>query len=95
MNSFPVLTLLTLLPLIGGMIVAGIDSERRGLARGLALFFSGLGLMASLILCRFFQLDSGYQFEEIHSWIPALGVLAEGNRDEQYFCLYGNCSDRF
>ena len=40
MSEFPVITLLTVAPLLGGLIVAGLDRERIRLARGLAMLFS-------------------------------------------------------
>lgn len=73
MNGFPILTVLTLLPLIGGIIVAGIHGKQ--LARSFALGFSFLTLALSLALWRSFDASSGaLQFVERHEWIPSLGV---------------------
>ena len=44
MNAFPLLTLLTLVPILGALVVAGLDSEQRKLARWLSLGFSLGGL---------------------------------------------------
>ena len=40
MTGFPLISLLTLVPFIGAVLVIGIDPERRNLARWLALGFS-------------------------------------------------------
>ena len=50
MSGFPLLTLLTLTPLVGAAIVAGLDSRQRSLARGLGLFFNGLALVLVAVL---------------------------------------------
>jgi NADH-quinone oxidoreductase subunit M len=75
MSNFPWLTILTLVPLIGGMIVIGLDSDQKRLAKTLALASSLLALGIVLVLCVGFQSGSGnLQFEERHSWIPKLAV---------------------
>ena len=75
MNHFPVITLLTLLPLFGGMAVAGAGSGRPKLARNLALGVTLLSLALALMLWKTFDASSGaFQFEERHSWIPTLGI---------------------
>jgi NADH-quinone oxidoreductase subunit M len=45
-SDFPIITAITLLPLIGGLIVVGLGEEQKCLARKLALGFS----LASLAL---------------------------------------------
>ena len=40
MSDFPIITSITLLPLIGGLMVVGFGEEQKGLARKLALGFS-------------------------------------------------------
>ncbi len=75
MTALPLITILTLVPLIGAVVVVGLEGENKRLARRLALGFSFVGLALALILWR--QFDSGLgamQFEERHSWIPVLGV---------------------
>jgi NADH-quinone oxidoreductase subunit M len=75
MNGFPLITLLTLLPLVGGVMVAGVGSDNRRLARGLALIFGFLALGVALVMWRAFDGSSGaFQFEERHAWTPSLGV---------------------
>jgi NADH-quinone oxidoreductase subunit M len=74
-NELPILTILTLLPLVSGIIVAGLGAQRK-LARGLALASSFLSLALVLALWRSFDSASGeLQFAEgPHRWIPILGV---------------------
>lgn len=75
MSSFPWITLLTFLPFVGGIIVIGLDGNRKTLARRLALAFS-LATLAVAILV-WLQFDpglGGLQFVEQHKWIPILGV---------------------
>jgi NADH-quinone oxidoreductase subunit M len=75
MSDFPILTAITLLPLIGGVIVAGFGSEQRRLARNLALGSSSASLTLALVLWKQFNAASGeLQFVERHDWIPTLGV---------------------
>ncbi len=73
MNQLPILTLLTLLPIIGGIIVVG--SQDKQLARRFALGFSFLSLALALGLWKSFDAaNGGLQFVERHEWIPSLGV---------------------
>ncbi|HXG48247.1 MAG TPA: NADH-quinone oxidoreductase subunit M [Methylomirabilota bacterium] len=75
MNGLPLLTLLTLTPLVGAAVVAGLDSRQRSLARALGLFFNALALGgASLLWWRFDAASGALQFVERHVWIPSVGV---------------------
>src|SRR5262245_34546293 len=75
MNSLPLLTLLTLTPLIGAGVIAGLDVRQRALARGLGLFFNLLALGLAVTLWAKFNPASGeLQFVERHDWIPSVGV---------------------
>jgi NADH-quinone oxidoreductase subunit M len=75
MNGPPLLTVLTLLPLIGGLVVVGLGREQKRLARGLALGFGFGALLLALVLWFQFDPSSGdLQFPERHAWIPMLGV---------------------
>lgn len=74
MNQLPLLTLITLLPLIAGIIVAGLGEQKK-LARGLALASSFVSLVLAVVLWKAFDASSGeLQFVEEHAWIPSLGV---------------------
>lgn len=73
MSSFPWLSLLTFLPLAGGLLVL---LTPKATARQVALAVSFIGLALTLILWfRFDAASSAIQFEEgPHAWIPALAV---------------------
>jgi NADH-quinone oxidoreductase subunit M len=75
MTSLPWLTLLTLLPLFGAMVLAGMERERRELARqiGLAISLVVLGVVG-LIVADFRSDQGGFQLVERHAWMPSLGV---------------------
>ncbi|HEU5126201.1 MAG TPA: NADH-quinone oxidoreductase subunit M [Verrucomicrobiae bacterium] len=75
MNGLPFITLLTLLPLIGGVIVIGLGDRNKNLPRNVALGINFLTLILTLILWSSFNSTSGgFQFEERHLWIATLGI---------------------
>jgi len=75
MNGLPLLTILTLVPLLGGFVVVGFGAEQKRLARWLSLGFSFGALALTLALWYQFNSTSGdLQFQERHPWIPTLGV---------------------
>ena len=75
MNAVPLLTILTVLPLLGAVIVIGLDAENKRLARWLSFGFSLAALALTLFLWSQFNRGSGdLQFEEQHAWIPSLAV---------------------
>lgn len=81
MNGLPLITALTALPLIGGIVVSGLATDQKQLARRLALGFSLAALALAMVLwTRFNPAFQGgasgpaFQFEERHAWIPALAV---------------------
>ena len=75
MNAFPFITVLTAVPLIGALGILCVGAGNKKLARGVALAFSFIALALTLILWhRFDPASGGLQFEELHAWIPAIGV---------------------
>jgi NADH-quinone oxidoreductase subunit M len=79
MMAFPLLTVLTLLPLAGALVILAVgevqgDRNDR-LSRGIALGVSLTALLLALGLWHGFQPgDAGMQFQERHAWIPSLNV---------------------
>ncbi|MEK7706885.1 MAG: proton-conducting transporter membrane subunit, partial [Verrucomicrobiota bacterium] len=74
MSELPILTIITLLPLIEGIIVAGLGEQKK-LARGIALISSLVSLGLALALWKSFDASSGeLQFKEQATWIPSLAV---------------------
>jgi NADH-quinone oxidoreductase subunit M len=71
----PLISLLTTVPVVGAIAVLAVGAKSARMVRGLAFAFAFLGLGIVLILWHRFDASSGaLQFEEMHSWIPALGV---------------------
>ena len=68
------ITLLTLLPLVGGLIVLAA-TKLGDVARMLAVVFAAGALaMAALLWHGLDPANPGMQFEQIHAWVPALGI---------------------
>jgi NADH-quinone oxidoreductase subunit M len=75
MNEWPLLTLLTLTPFVGGLLLVWLGDSRTGLARRVALGVSGFAvLLVGLVLARFDASLGTMQLVERHAWIPFLGV---------------------
>ena len=76
--GFPILSLLTWLPLAGGlfiMTVRGNDAVVASNARWAALWTSLIVFAISLVLwVKFDTTNSGFQFQESLSWLPEFGV---------------------
>ena len=75
MNALPLLTILTVVPLIGAFGMVCLGSQNKILARRIALAVGFIALALTLILWHQFNVASReLQFVELHSWIPAIGV---------------------
>ncbi|MGA8939834.1 MAG: NADH-quinone oxidoreductase subunit M [Acidobacteriaceae bacterium] len=75
MNSFPWISILTALPLAGAVVVLLLGRKNKPLVRWTALAFSLVALIVTLLLWHNFNTAAdGFQFQELHSWIPALNV---------------------
>src|SRR4051794_8080899 len=71
----PILSLITWLPLAGGIAILLVPKEQKVAIRALAAVAAGLAFVASLWLWA--QFNSGttdWQFIEKASWIPGLGI---------------------
>jgi len=75
MNGWPVLTLLTLTPVVGGLLLLGLGNEQKRLVKGVAL---GVSLVALVLVggvwAAFDPGMAGLQFVERRAWVPGLGV---------------------
>jgi NADH-quinone oxidoreductase subunit M len=75
MASFPILSALILLPLIGAIIVTLLSNRRREYVKLTAALISvGTGAMSLWMLAKFNTHDGGFQFVSQHSWIDAWGI---------------------
>jgi NADH-quinone oxidoreductase subunit M len=75
MNSIPLLSVLTFIPIAGGIVVTLLGSERAQIARIVGLTTSLLALiLAAGIWMTFDSTHAGMQLVERAAWMPALGV---------------------
>lgn len=73
--SFPWLTVMLLLPIIGAVVVALLPARANANApKQLALGFSGLTLVLAACVAIGYQTDGGMQFTETHQWIKLFGA---------------------
>jgi len=73
--GYPILSLITYLPLVGAILLLFVGRERIGLLRSLAFVFSLLSFLASLLLpLNYDQSTAAVQFVERLTWIPSIGV---------------------
>ena len=67
------MTLLTLIPFFGALLVALLPSQRSARGVGMAFLLAALGFAIGLAL-GYDRSAGGIQFTEIHEWIPSLNV---------------------
>jgi NADH-quinone oxidoreductase subunit M len=73
--SLPILTMLVVLPLLGGVAVLFTSKERPSQARQLALLISLATFAVSLLMwAKFDSSSSDYQMVERHTWLPDFGI---------------------
>ena len=70
MNGLPILTLLTVLPLIGAAIALFSGKH----ARGVALFTALICLAVALVIWSGLPSDGSMGMVELHPWAPSLGI---------------------
>ena len=77
-ETWPLLTIITFLPMIGVLfllMIRGDDEMVARNARHVALWVSGFTFIISLALVFGFDATaSGYQFEEFRDWLPGTGI---------------------
>lgn len=76
MNDLPFLSLSIWVPIVAGVLVLFTGDDRRAAAaRWLALLGSIAGFAVTIPLYLYFDHGSGgFQFQEIHNWIPAFNI---------------------
>jgi NADH-quinone oxidoreductase subunit M len=75
-TTFPWLTTLMVVPLVGSLVVLLLPKGRDLLAKQAALLFSVVTLGLTIAMALQFKADSPepFQFVESHPWIPAFGI---------------------
>ncbi len=74
-DSFPVLTLLILVPIVGAAIVACMPKDNEGLLKLVGVTSAGVALALSIALVFDYQADGGgFQFLSEHVWIRDFGI---------------------
>lgn len=76
MTTFPWLTTLMVVPLVGSIVVALLPKGRGLLAKQVALVFAFATLVLTVLMALQFDAASAepFQFVESHPWIPAFGI---------------------
>jgi len=73
--TFPILSALILVPLLGAVIVTLLSNRRPEYVKLAALIISvGTGAMSLWMLAKFQTEDAGFQFVSQHEWIRAWGI---------------------
>lgn len=76
MNAqFPILSALTYLPLLGGIVVLCIPKREEAAIKSVAIATSGICMLISILLwIGFDPSQAGFQFEEKAAWVPGIGI---------------------
>lgn len=76
MTTYPWLTTLMVVPLVGSIVVALLPKGRGLLAKQVALVFSVATLALTVLMALQFDATSAepFQFVESHPWIPTFGI---------------------
>lgn len=73
--SFPILTMLILVPFVGAVAVALTNKSRPEITKLIALMASvGTGALSIWLLFAFEQGEAGFQFSSKHAWIEQWGI---------------------
>ncbi len=75
MISIPWISTLTIVPVGGAIVLLALGGRNKVLVRWTALMFTFISLVLTLVLWyKFNNLANGYQFQELHTWIPSLNA---------------------
>lgn len=92
MNGFPILTLLTFIPILGMIAVLVIPKDKANLAKYIALIATGIQVVLAIILLSNFNYNAGgifeqssFQFIEKFRWIHIKGLSWIGTVKIDYF----------
>ncbi|MFQ5769381.1 MAG: NADH-quinone oxidoreductase subunit M [bacterium] len=74
MMNFPLLSIITFLPLLGAFVISFIKNDQQETIKITSFVFSLFIFIISLPIFFLFESKAGIQFAEFKTWIPALGV---------------------
>src|SRR5215207_6470532 len=75
MMNFPVLSIITFIPMVAALLMLLMPAQRKNETRAIALAAATLALILSLwVYFNYDQAAAGYQFVERYNWLPALGI---------------------
>src|SRR5215472_12783438 len=100
MSSWPILSLVTFLPLLGALFCLVVNGPKEAVDRNYrsaALLTSVVTFLISLLLWgRFDATKAGFQFEEKLDWVPALNIGYHMGIDgiSLFLCSCRRCSSR-
>ena len=73
--ELPILSLVTFIPLLGGIVVLMMSNENEKAVKAVSTVFSGISFVFSVLLViAFNRVIPGFQFIERASWIPQINV---------------------
>ena len=73
--SFPILTALILLPVIGAVLITVLSNKHLEIIKLIAMIFSiGVGGMSIWLLSSFHSHEDGFQFVSKHEWVSSWGI---------------------
>ncbi|HET6948625.1 MAG TPA: NADH-quinone oxidoreductase subunit M [bacterium] len=68
------LSLITFLPLAGGLLILLLPKTNHALMKNVALLASAASFLLSLVLVGMYQIGGGMQFQELYRWIPGIAI---------------------
>ena len=72
--SFPLLSLVTFLPLLGAILIAVLPNRNKAVIHGAGIFVSITTFLVSIFIWRRFRETVGFQLVDHVDWIPSAGV---------------------
>jgi len=73
--SFPILSALILLPILGAVLITIVSNKHLEFVKLIAMLFSvGVGGMSIWLLASFHSHESGFQFVSQHEWVTSWGI---------------------
>src|SRR3972149_7552126 len=68
------LSLITSLPLAGGVLILFLPKTGERLMKNVAMLFSAASFAVSVALVGMYQIGEGMQFQEVYRWIPGIAI---------------------